>query len=72
MINKIARSVIVNLTFASLQKQILIHLIYFVEMYLNDFLSIQGISEKHSPRDIVTVLLVGFNKNRKAVFGSHF
>ena len=38
-----SRSVIVNLTFASLKKQIVIHLIYFLVLCLNAFLYIQGV-----------------------------
>ena len=38
-----ARSVIANLLFTSLHKKIMIHLIYFMVMWFNAFLSTQGI-----------------------------
>ena len=50
-----SRGVITNLSFASFYKIIVIHLIYFVLLWLNYFLSTQGISEKHPPIEIVTI-----------------
>ena len=56
-----------NLPFSSLHKQIVIHLIYFVVLWLNDFLATQSISEKHSPRKCFNGQEVDFNKDWKAV-----
>ena len=45
VIKELARTVISNLPFSSLHKQILIHLIYFVVLWLNFFPATQGISD---------------------------
>ena len=49
-----ATSVIVDIPFSLLHKKIVIHLIYFVVLWLDDFLATQGISEKHYPSEIFT------------------
>ena len=66
-----ARNVVANIPFMSLHKQIAINIIYFMVLWLNDFLDTLGISEKHSPREIFTGREVNFSKHCKTVFGSH-
>ena len=50
VIKEWAINVITNLPFVSIHKQVVIHLIYFLVLWLNYFMATQVISEKHSPR----------------------
>ena len=54
LIKERARATVADLPFNYLPKQIVIHLIYFVALWLNVFPNKNGISEKYSPREIAT------------------
>ena len=54
LIKERARAMVADMPFKYIPKQIVIHLIYFVALWLNAFPNKNGISEKYSPRKIVT------------------
>ena len=54
LIKERSRAVVADMPFKYLPKQIVIHLVYFVALWLNAFPNKNGISEKYSPREIVT------------------
>ena len=66
-----ARAVVSTLPYDLLHKQLVVHLIYFVVTWLNSFPAAQGISEKLSPREIVTQRQLSYETHCKAVFGSY-
>ena len=64
-----SRSVVPYLPFKLLQKQIVMHLVYFCAMLLNTMPAEQGILSKYSPREIVIKQEMDSNKDCKAIFG---
>jgi hypothetical protein len=66
-----ARCVVSDLPYTVLPMQMVIHLVYFVVLWLNAFPNKQGISENLSPREIVTRKKISFVKHCKALFGSY-
>ena len=63
------RGVIATLKYAVLPRQVVIHLIYFVVMWLNNTPNKLGISEKWSPRKIMTKTRLTWDTHCKADFG---
>ena len=57
--------------FQFLHRMIIVHCIYFVIMMVNAVPAENGISEKFSPREIVTGCKIAMKKDRKAVFGAY-
>jgi hypothetical protein len=51
--------------------QAIIHLIYFVVLWINGFSSGNGVSEIYSPREIVTGMKLDFTKHCKVQFGAY-
>ena len=69
---KVCGRLIINaLPHYCLSTKINIHLVSFLIMWLNALPSGNGISQKYSPREIVTELNLGFKKNCKVGFGSY-
>ena len=60
-----------TLPFSHLHKQIVIHLVYFVVLWLNAFPAKSGISGKLSPREIVTHKKLDYDKHCQVNFGSY-
>ena len=54
-----------------LSKQIVIHLVYYVTLWLNAFSREQSLSLNFSPREIVTQRSISLNNKCKAIFGSY-
>jgi hypothetical protein len=51
--------------------QFVIHLLYFVTLWINAFPSDSGVSDAYSPREIVTGMKMDYAKHCKARFGSY-
>ena len=57
--------------FTFLHKMIIVHCVYFVVMMLNAVPDASGISEKYSPREIVTSRKLDMKKDCRARFGAY-
>jgi hypothetical protein len=67
-----SRSVVSELPYADcMPDQMVIHLLYFVCMWINAFPSENGVSTQYSPREIVTGTKMDYNKHCKALWGSY-
>jgi hypothetical protein len=51
--------------------QAIIHLIYFVVLWINSFSTSNGVSETYAPREIVTGMKLDFTKHCKVEFGAY-
>jgi len=71
VIKERARGISATLPYSYLPRQMVIHLIYFVVLCLNSVPSALGISQVHSPREIVTWRGLDFNKHFKHQFGTY-
>ena len=66
-----ARSISTVLPYTTLPKQLVIHLIYYVVMFLNAMPAKTGISETISPREIVMRRRLDWNKHCTGEFGEY-
>ena len=66
-----SRATVANTPFKFLLKQVIVHLVYFMTLWLNSFLVVQEISEQHLPREIVTGQEIDHKTHCKHVFGSY-
>jgi hypothetical protein len=67
-----SRSVVSELPYADcMPDQMIIHLMYFVCMWINAFPSKNGVSTQYSPREIVTGTKLDYSKHCKALWGSY-
>jgi hypothetical protein len=67
-----SRSVVSELPYADcMPDQMVIHLMYFVCMWINAFPSENGVSTQYSPREIVTGTKMDYSKHCKALWGSY-
>ena len=71
VIKERSRAVVSTLPFSHLHKQIVIHLVYFAVLWLNAFPAKNGISDKLSPREIVTHKKLDYVKHCQVNFGSY-
>ena len=55
----------------TLPKQVIIHIVYFVVFWLNAPPATNGISEVHSPREIVLGRSIDYNLHCRATFGQY-
>ena len=65
------RCVLSELPFEYFHHWVIVHLIYFVVKWLNAVPAELGISDKYSPREIVTRMKIDYNKDCKFQFGSY-
>jgi hypothetical protein len=65
VIKECSCAIVSNLPYKILPRQVIIHLIYFSVFWLNSLPSAVGISEKYSPRIIVTGRELDFNNTSK-------
>jgi hypothetical protein len=67
-----ARSVVSELPYKHcMPDQFVIHLLYFVTLWINAFPSDSGVSSMYSPREIVTGMRMDYAKHCKARFGAY-
>ena len=52
-------------------RMVIIHLVYFVCMFVNGYIHENGISQQYSPREIVLGRAIDFEKDCKATFGAY-
>ena len=60
-----------ELPYTALPMKMVIHLVYFVVLWLNAFPSKKCVSDNISPREIVSRKKINFIKHCKALFGSY-
>ena len=51
--------------------QLIIDLVYYCILWINDFLLVIQVSNNFFLREIVTVTMIGFSKHYKATFGTY-
>ncbi len=70
-IKECSRTLVSDLPYNILPRQITIHLVYFAVLWLNSLPAAAGVSKKYSPREIVLGRKLNFDKHCKATFGSY-
>ncbi len=71
VIKEIGRAITSGLPYQRLPRQIHIGLVNFVVLWLNAFLTQNGVSSRLSPREIITGQQLDYSKHCKAEFGSY-
>jgi hypothetical protein len=71
MIKECCHSILCTLPYKALPQQILIHLLHFVVMWLNNFPSATGISSTFSPRKLILQNHLDYNKHCRTPFGAY-
>ena len=71
LIKERCRGIVCTLPYLVYPKQVLVHLVYFCIMWINNFPAEKGISEKYSPREIVTKRVLDFEKHCRGMFGEY-
>ena len=67
-----ARCVVSMLPYTMLPKQMVIHLIYYVVLLINAFPAAKGISERYSPREIITQRVLEYGRSLPdVIFGTY-
>ena len=66
---ELSRSVVSYKIYTILQKPMVIHLVYFAVLWLNNKPNILGFSQLHSPCEIITKRKLDWEKHNKAGFG---
>jgi hypothetical protein len=67
-----ARGLARTLPYPCLPQQMLIHLIHFVTMWLNNFPTINGVSPDYSPRKIILRHCLSYKRHCCAPFGAYY
>jgi hypothetical protein len=67
-----SRTLMSDLLYNILPRQITILLVYFAVLWLNSLPAAAGVSKKYSPCEIVLGCKLNFDKHWKATFGSYF
>ena len=71
LVKERTRCITSGLPFAYLHQQIVIHLVYFICLWLNAIPADKGISANFYPREIVTQRQVDFKKDARVLFGAY-
>ncbi len=71
VVKECARGLVCTLPYPHLPQQMLIHLIHFVTMWLNNFPTINGISSDYSPREIILRHRLSYKRHCHAPFGAY-
>jgi hypothetical protein len=71
VIKECLRGILCTLPYKCLPPLILIRLLHFVVMWLNNFLLATGISTQYSPRELILCHRLDYNKHCKASFGAY-
>ncbi len=66
-----AQCILCTLSYPALPTHMLIHLLHFVVMWLNNFPSAMGISTQYSPRELIVRDCLDYKKHCQALFGSY-
>ena len=71
VIKERTRGLTSTLPYPRLPKQMLIHLLHFVTMWLNNFPTINGLSPDYSPREIILRNRLSYKRHCRAPFGAY-
>ncbi len=71
LIKERARSIICTLPYSHLHRFILIHLLHFITMWLNNFPVSKGVSADFSPREIILCHRLFYKYHCRAPFGAY-
>jgi hypothetical protein len=71
VIKERARGYVCTLPYPELPQQIVIHLLHFIVMWLNNFPTSTGISTRWSPRELILRHKLDYKSHCRALFGSY-
>lgn len=72
MIKERCRGILCTLPYKALPQLMLIHLLHFVVMWLNNFPAATGISSTFSPQELILRTRLDYNKHCRSPFGAYY